>query len=275
MTIWESLSAPFRGKEEMKRLLTAVTIGGSDPTSGAGIQSDIKTFRDFQIQCFSIVTAITSQNCSSVHSVFPLSAEIIRSQMKAIFDDLPVGIVKIGMLCHSEQVSAIVEILSSYPSLRVIADPVLLAKNGTSLWLEKDPSNLIQLLFSRVFLLTPNLIEAERLTGLQLTEKYDIMKALLNLKRMGPANILIKGGHAKGNQCTDYLFDGKETKYFSTPRLATDSVHGTGCMLASAISANLLLGRTLMSSIKISRRYVRKKMKTALSLGKGYLKLMQ
>jgi hydroxymethylpyrimidine/phosphomethylpyrimidine kinase len=258
----------------MKRSCYALTIGGSDPTCGAGIHSDIQTFRDFQVYPFSVSTAITVQNSFGVHKVFPLASTIVALQLENLLNDYPIDVIKIGMVYNNENVATIVHYLKQYPNIPVVLDPVLFSKNNTHLWIEKDLASITKKLFPITYLLTPNLPEAELLSGINIHIKKNAFAALYKLQDMGASNILLKGGHALDHTSTDYLLHGESIHSFRSPRLKIPPVHGTGCMLSSAIAACIAQGKTLEKATQLSKKYLFNKMKRSFAIGNGNLRLM-
>lgn len=219
----------------------ALTIAGSDSGGGAGIQADLKTFSALGVYGASVLTAITAQNTRAVTRVEGVSAAMIRAQVDAVFDDLGIGAVKIGMLGTAEATRAVAEALEGR-AVPLVLDPVMIAKSGDRLIQDDAIDALRELLIPRATILTPNLPEAARLLSRMVaadpTEAEAQGRALCEL---GTGWVLMKGGHAEGPVCTDLLI-GPATRSFSAPRIETGNTHGTGCSLSSAIAAGLAQG---------------------------------
>lgn len=255
------------------RYSVALTIAGSDSCGGAGIQADLKTFSALGVYGASALTAVTAQNTQGVRAVEPVSPSMLRSQLAAVWEDMPVDAVKIGMLGTSESVHIVREALDTYRPPYVVVDPVFLSTSGHVL-LEKDGiTAMVNELFPLTSLLTPNLPEAEYLTGISIHTDEDIKKAAFRLLDMGCAAVLITGGHGKHKEkVDDFLFPtDRKPHCFSAPRVNTLNTHGTGCTLSAAIAGNLALGHALLGAIISSRRYVGRALAagTDIRLGRG------
>lgn len=254
----------------MKSLYQVLSIAGSDCSGGAGIQADLKTFCSHGVYGIAVITAITAQNSRGISQVFPLPEEIVGSQIEAVLSDIRVDGIKIGMLANAPIINVTEEKLLKYQPRNVILDPVLSASDGTLLLEVNALSELKQRLFPIVDLITPNLIEAEILTGLQVNSVSRMKDAAANLYQIGVKAILIKGGHLPGSEKTDILFDGE--KYYEIPSKITihEQVHGTGCALSSAITALLAKGLNLVDAVTVAKKYVSDAMVHALHIGSGY-----
>jgi hydroxymethylpyrimidine/phosphomethylpyrimidine kinase len=248
----------------------ALTIAGSDSGGAAGIQADLKTFSALGVFGASAVTAVTAQNTRAVAAVEPVSPDMVAAQIATVLDDLRVGAVKIGMLACADIVRAVAGVLSGR-SVPIVLDPVMVAKSGDSL-LDRDAvAALAQELRSLATLVTPNLPEAARLLGRDPAATVAAAevqgRAVLDL---GPGAVLMKGGHARGPECTDLLVrPGVDTRPFSAPRLATRNTHGTGCTLSAAITAKLALGCGLEEAVGTGLRFLRDALGSAYPLGAG------
>uniref|UniRef100_UPI00396CEBC9 bifunctional hydroxymethylpyrimidine kinase/phosphomethylpyrimidine kinase n=1 Tax=Paracoccus sp. TaxID=267 RepID=UPI00396CEBC9 len=220
----------------------ALTIAGSDSGGGAGIQADLKTFSALGVYGASVVTALTAQNTLGVARVEAASPEMIRAQIKAVFADLDVAAVKLGMLGGSDSIAAVAQGLAGC-DLPVVLDPVMVAKSGDALLLPDAIDSLRTLLLPRTVLLTPNLPEAARLLDGPVAETEDQMADQgAALREMGAEAVLMKGGHAEGPVCTDLLIMAQGVTRLSASRQATRNTHGTGCTLSAAIAAGLAQG---------------------------------
>lgn len=249
----------------------AMTIAGSDSGGGAGIQADLKTFSALGVYGTSVLTAITAQNTLGVSAIENLSPVIISAQIDAVLSDIAVNAIKIGMVSTTPTIEAIANRLEHWDR-RVVFDPVMVATAGDSLLQPDAIEALRQLLLPRADLLTPNLPEAALLTGQPIAE--DEMQMAVQADRLlslGASAVLIKGGHAKGAMSTDLLFDGNAMQRFSRPRIATSHDHGTGCTLASAITAGLAKGLDLQESVGLAKDYLTAAIAAAetLKVGRG------
>lgn len=246
----------------------ALTIAGSDSGGGAGIQADLKTFSALGVYGASVITALTAQNTHSVTAVHDAPPDMVAAQIEAVFSDLDVGAVKIGMLSSPEIIDAVADGLAGR-DVPVVLDPVMVAKSGDALLQDHAVQALKTRLLPMATVLTPNLPEAARLVGLDRVDGNDqaVAQALLN---MGPSGVLLKGGHAVGDDCTDLLVrrDGPPRR-FTTPRIMTRNTHGTGCTLSSAIAAGLAAGMALDHAIERAHAYLQGAIRAADGLGIG------
>ena len=251
---------------------TALTIAGSDSCGGAGIQADIKTFSALGVYATSVIIAVTAQNTRAVIAVHSLPPEIVAAQIKAVLDDIDVHVVKIGMLANPEIIAAVAEALANFKG-HIVLDPVMVAKSGTALLDETAVSALLLHLVPRADLLTPNLPEAAKLLGHPVANSIEETRSQGRaLCALGAAAVLMKGGHAKGDICTDILVTPKNTWHFEAPRIATRNTHGTGCTLSSAIAAELAKGATILDAVSRAHRWLHGAIAAAdqLNIGKGH-----
>lgn len=247
-----------------------MAIAGSDSSSGAGLQVDIFTLVGLGTFPFVVVTAVTAQNSLGVRIVQPVSPEVVKEQMKAVFADCEVDAVKIGMLGTRENVLVIAELLGEMGSPNVVVDPVFESTDGTPLLETSAIPVFKDLLLPLATIVTPNISEASALAGFPIGSIADMKQAAKEIKALGPQNVLVKGGHLGGDKCIDVLFDGESFFGFSTNRLSGD-VRGTGCLLSSAIAAHLAHERSVRKAIELARGYVIEKIKRAYPLGKARL----
>jgi hydroxymethylpyrimidine/phosphomethylpyrimidine kinase len=235
----------------------ALTIAGSDSGGGAGIQADLKVFAAFDVFGTSAITAVTAQNSMRVAAVHAVPPTMVAAQIEAVFADLPVASVKIGMLGNAEVIAAVAQTLSRRGANRIVLDPVLVATSGMRLLPEEARDALVTLLLPRTLLLTPNLPEAAALTGTPIAKDEATMivqaKALL---AMGPRAVLIKGGHAAGPRSTDLLVDADSVTRFSAQRQSVGEIHGGGCMFSSAVAAGLARGWPLTASVRHAKGFI-------------------
>ncbi len=253
-----------------------LTIAGSDSGGGAGVQADLKTFAAHGGFGMSVITAITAQNTVEVRAVHPVPASLVTAQMEAVFDDIGVDAVKIGMLASSELVSIVAAGLRKYRPRHVVLDPVMISKGGAPLLEDSAVETLIQELLPLATVVTPNLPEAQRLTGLSWTadptkeDRCRLGQKILELARSPDLAVLIKGGHAHGRLVQDLLWWQDEPYEFEHPRIDTTSTHGTGCTLSSAIAARLGHGDELLSAVPAAIDYLQGAIAGARPLGSGH-----
>ena len=226
----------------MYRYPVALTIAGSDSGGGAGIQADIKTFSSLGVFGASAITAITGQNTQGVRGIQAISPEILREQIEAILEDFIVDAVKIGMLHNKDAVKVVSETLSSFQQTSIILDPVMISTSGSKLLEDDAIRTIIDELFPKATLLTPNIPETEYLSGIKINNEADILCAARKLQEKGCNAILIKGGHIPGVETVDRLFINENNPIcLASPTVETFNTHGTGCTLSSAIAAYLAL----------------------------------
>jgi hydroxymethylpyrimidine/phosphomethylpyrimidine kinase len=248
---------------------TALTIAGSDSGGGAGIQADLKTFSAHGVYGMSVITAITAQNTQGVFGVQDITPEMIGKQIDAIFDDLPVNAVKIGMVSIVETILVIAERLKKYQPQNIVLDPVMISKSGYDL-LQPDAQNtLIRELIPLATIVTPNIPEAEHITNSKIATYEEMKVAAKRIVDMGAKYALIKGGHLETDP-VDILFDGNEFFHFESKRIQTKNTHGTGCTLSSSIAANLANGISIELAIEKSKAYITTAIEHALDIGKGH-----
>ena len=251
---------------------TALTIAGSDSGGGAGIQADIKTFSALGVYAASVVTAVTAQNTHTVSAVHSIPPEIVAAQIKAVLDDIEVHAIKIGMLGNAEIILAVAEALTGYKG-PIVLDPVMVAKSGDLLLDENAVSAVLEFLVPRADVLTPNLPEAAKLLGRSMAASDE--EALAQgraLCKFGAASVLMKGGHAPGPICTDFLVTLENHWRYEALRIATRNTHGTGCSLSSAIAAGLAKGSNVQTAVQNGHHWLHGAIVAAdrLSIGKGH-----
>jgi hydroxymethylpyrimidine/phosphomethylpyrimidine kinase len=247
----------------------ALTIAGSDPSGGAGIQADLKTFTVFGVYGMSAVTALTAQNTVAVSGIVPVAGEFVRRQIDAVVTDIGVDAVKTGMLANLEVVSAVVSALREHRIDRLVVDPVMVAQSGASL-LEPAAVNILREdLIPLAMLVTPNAPEAAALLGVNVATVMDLREAAQKLVRLGARAALVTGGHLAGTEAVDVLADGTHIHELRAPRIATPHTHGTGCMLSAAITAGLARGHSLFDAVTAAKRFIGKAVAAGLAIGKG------
>jgi hydroxymethylpyrimidine/phosphomethylpyrimidine kinase len=253
-----------------RRPPSALTIASSDSGGGAGIQADLLTFAAHGIHGTTVLAAGTAQNTREMTAIETFSPRFLRRQLDAVFSDFRPRAVKIGMLFGTPQVRAVAAGLSHWKAFNVVLDPVMVAKSGTRLLSRGALSSLERQLLPLADLVTPNLPEAEVLAGIRVRTEADRRLAAGIIADLGPRAVLIKGGHSRGKEVRDLLFDGHCFTVFAAPRLRTRASHGTGCTLSSAIAANLALGRRLDESVERAIAYVRAGLREGLFPGRGF-----
>lgn len=246
----------------------ALTIAGSDSCAGAGIQADLKTFAALGVYGLSVITAVTAQNTLGVSAVHEIPPEMVGAQLEAIFNDIRVDAVKIGMVANAGIIKIIARYLDRLPSVPVILDPVMVAKSGDSLLAPSAEQALVEYLLPRCTLVTPNIPEASKLTGEKITGKEAMLKAARAIHSMGASNVLVKGGHLSGPP-VDILFDGHDFWEFEGTRIETKNTHGTGCTYSSAIAAFVARGLSLFEAIREAKEYTIRAIQQAFALGQG------
>lgn len=249
----------------MKNVLT---IAGSDSSGGAGIQADLKTFSAHGVFGMSVITAVTAQNTQGVSAVQDILPEIILRQIEAVFEDIQVDAVKIGMASRIETIEAIAEGLKKYNPQIVVLDPVMVSKSGYHLLDPSAKDALIERLIPLATLVTPNIPEAEAIAGIRIRNPQDMEIAARKIFSMGPRQVLIKGGHLD-DAAVDVLFDGTRFKRFTAQRLQMKNTHGTGCTLSSAIASNLARGDGIALAVEKAKSYVTNAIAHGFSIGKG------
>lgn len=235
----------------------ALTIAGSDSSGGAGIQADLKTFAAFGVYGASAITALTAQNTQGVRGIHPVPSDFVTAQLDAVFDDLAVAAVKIGMVAQLATVEAIASALSRRRPKHVVLDPVMVASSGDRLLSADAVESLRARLIPQATLITPNLPEAAALLNEAVaSDEAAITDQGRRLLALGARAVLIKGGHGQGRESIDYLFSGGGILALPAPRLATGNTHGTGCSLSSAIAAGLAKGEALETAVRDAKTWI-------------------
>lgn len=250
-----------------------LSIAGSDPSGGAGIQADLKTFAALGCYGMAAITALTAQNTRGVTAVHVPPAAFLGQQIDAIRADIEVHAVKIGMLATGEIVRVVADRLKPHGARNIVLDPVLVATSGDSLGAPDVVDSMIEHLFPLATVITPNLPEARRLAGVEPGDEGPDAESLARLLRgRGARAVLVKGGHGDSAQAIDVLFDGREVRSFSAPRIDTRNTHGTGCTLSSAIAANLAKGHALGDAVSAAKAYLTAALENSekLNVGKGH-----
>lgn len=243
-------------------------IAGSDSSGGAGIQADLKTAQAFGVYAQTAITAVTVQDTNSVKSVNPVDPEIVRDQIAAALNDIGADAIKIGMLGNGRIATAVADALEG-SDIPLVLDTVLLSSSGTTLLDEEGIHVLKKRLMRRAALVTPNLPEAEVLTGIYPKSEHRLRNAAMVFKMLGANDVLVKGGHGEGDILRDMLWSGGEFFTLEAPRQETRHTHGTGCTLATAIACGLAQGMALKDAVVRAHSYVQDAIRTAPALGAG------
>jgi len=249
-----------------------LTIAGSDSGGGAGIQGDLKTLEAFRVYGLSVVTSITAQNTRGVRHVFDLPAELVIQQLRAVVEDIEIRAVKTGMLSSREIIEAVARALETYHLRPLVVDPVMRAKSGDPLMAPEAERALMEKIIPQATVVTPNIPEAERLTGLRIESEEEMKKAARVIQQMGAEAVLIKGGHLRvGRTAVDILLIGNKFHEFSSERIATPTgVHGTGCAFASGIAAGLAQGHSLVDAVSRAKSYITEAIRRSYRVGLGH-----
>lgn len=256
-------------------MITVLSIAGYDPSGGAGILADIKTFAAFGCYGVAAITSLTFQNTVAVRGASHQDPEVLGSQLQPLLDDFTIAALKTGMLPTPESIGVVAEVISEYKLPHLVVDPVVRSTSGFDLIDDRALQELVRSLLPLAEVVTPNLAEAERLTGLKVSDLAGMRKAAERLHHLcqsessiHPPAILIKGGHLT-EMATDLLYDGHEYHTFHGTRIETRNTHGTGCTLSAAIAARLGQGASLVEAISEAKRYVERSIRSAPGLGDG------
>ncbi len=263
-------------KSKIQRV--CLTIAGLDPSGGAGIVADIKTFTAFGCFATSVIASITFQNTTGVFGAIHQTADSIRRQFEPIIEDFTVSALKTGMLPTREVIEEVTRLVKKNELKNFVVDPVVRSTSGFDLIDDQALKSLVEKLFPLSEVVTPNLPEAERITNLKIEDESDIERAARIMQSFGAKNVLIKGGHLLSSKskvqspktAKDFLFVGDELHIVEAGFIETNATHGTGCTLAAAIAANLALGKSLFEAVEAAKKFVTEAIKTAPNLGKGH-----
>ncbi|MBQ3258693.1 MAG: bifunctional hydroxymethylpyrimidine kinase/phosphomethylpyrimidine kinase [Oscillospiraceae bacterium] len=247
---------------------TALTIAGSDCSGGAGIQADLKTMTMNGVYAMSAITALTAQNTIGVRGIQESTPEFLRQQIDAVFEDIYPDAVKIGMVASTELIHVITERLKYYHAKNIVVDPVMVATSGSALMKNDAVQTLIDELLPLATLVTPNIPEAQVLSGLTIVTKADMIAAAKEIGERYHCAVLLKGGHSV-NDANDLLYANGELIWFEGKRIDNPNTHGTGCTLSSAIASNLAKGYTLSESVRRAKNYISGALSSMLDLGSG------
>ena len=247
---------------------TALSIAGSDCSGGAGIQADIKTMIMHGVYAMSVITALTAQNTTGVKAIQESTADFLKQQLDSVFEDICPDAVKIGMVASGELIRVIADRLKYYDAKNVVVDPVMVASAGSSLMKQNAVQALTEELLPLATLVTPNIPEAQVLTGITIESKEDMITAAKQIGKRFRCAVLLKGGHSI-NDANDLLYTNGELTWFEGKRIENPNTHGTGCTLSSAIASNLAKGYDLQTSIGLAKDYISGALAAMLDLGKG------
>jgi hydroxymethylpyrimidine/phosphomethylpyrimidine kinase len=252
----------------MKKVLT---IAGSDSGGGAGIQADLKTFQELEVFGMSALTAVTAQNTLGVQAVFPMTVEAVSKQIESIGEDIGTDALKTGMLFNAEIIKAVSEKIQYYNWKNVVVDPVMIAKGGASLLQIEAISAMKHYLLPLAMVITPNIPEAEILTGIQIRTDEGKREAAKRLYDLGVKNVVVKGGHDENqNESVDLLYDGYSFTTFTCQRVLTKNTHGTGCTFSAAVTAELAKGLPVNEAVSKAKNFIQAAIEDQLQIGQGH-----
>ena len=248
----------------------ALTVAGSDSSGGAGIQADLKTFQALGVYGMSAITAVTVQDTRKVYAIQEINPDLVHDQIIRLFEDIKIDAVKIGMVSSISLIDAIAAALGKVSLPPVVLDPVMISKGGHALLRDDARQALVQKLFPLAEVVTPNIHEAEVLTGATIETQAAMESAAKKIIGLGAAKVVVKGGHMETRQATDILYDGSDFRRLGRRRVATTNTHGTGCTFSSAIAAHLARGYDFMQSVEHAKAYISGAIAQALNIGKGH-----
>ena len=259
----------------IKKNPICLSIAGIDPSGGAGTLADIKTFTAFGCIGAAVIASITFQNTTKVFGVSNQSAETVRNQIQPILDDFEIDALKTGMLPTKEVIDEVAELVGNNKLKNFVVDPVVRSTSGYDLIDDEALKSLIGKLFPLSIVVTPNIPEAERISGMEIENEEDLKKAGKIIQGLGAKNVLLKGGHFPNTESVmltakDYLFTENDLVVFEGEYYETDATHGTGCTLSAAIAANLAFGKTLIEAVEISKKFVNEAIRTSPNIGNGF-----
>lgn len=255
----------------IEKIPRALTIAGSDSGGGAGIQADLKTFTSHRVYGLSVLTSVTSQNTLGVYGIHDISPVFVENQIDAVANDIGFDAVKLGMLSNAAIAKSVAVKLKKYRAENLVIDPVMAAKDGSTLLKESAVEVYREYLFPQAAVVTPNIREAEILLGEQISTPDDMKNASEEIIKYGCGAVLMKGGHLENKfKAVDILYDGKNFREFSTERIKTENTHGTGCTYSAAICANLAKGLSLVESVSLAKEYITNAIKNSFRIGRGH-----
>lgn len=250
----------------MKKVLS---IAGSDPSGGAGIQADIKTITAHKHYAMAVIVSLTAQNTTAVSGVLNCSPEFVEAQIDSVLSDITPDAIKLGMLSNADIMRSVAKMLKKYNCTNIILDPVMVATTGGRLMDESALEVYTKELFNLASVVTPNLPEASALSGMEINNMDDMKAAAIKISNYGCKSVLIKGGHLREDAAVDLLYENGEFGQFCVPKVDTNNTHGTGCTLSSAIACNIASGLSINQSVKNAKEYVTNALKGGLVIGHG------
>ena len=256
-------------KNKSTKIRKAITIAGSDSGAGAGIQADLKTFAALGVYGTSAITAITAQNTVGVTQVLALSPKLVGAQIDAVIGDIGAHALKTGMLANAAIIDMVAKKIREHRVKNIVVDPVMVATSGDLLIQKNAVAALRSKLIPLAAVVTPNIPEAEELTGMKLRTPEDTREAARQIIKMGAKTVVIKGGHLKG-PAVDILYDGKKFTTLNAPRIRTKNTHGTGCTFSAAIAAYRARGETVESAVVAAKKFITAAIKASFSIGAGH-----
>jgi hydroxymethylpyrimidine/phosphomethylpyrimidine kinase len=245
----------------------ALTIAGSDPSGGAGIQADLKTFHQFGVYGMSVITLLTVQNTQRVDAVEVMPPDLVRRQLEAVLEDIPPQAAKTGALGSSGVIEVVAACAARF-EFPLVVDPVMISKHGAPLMDPEARDTLARHLLPRAFLVTPNLHEAAALAGFAVADPGDMERAARAIAALGPEAVLVKGGHLPG-EAVDVLYYQGAIRHFTAPRVESRGTHGTGCTYSAAVAAGLAKGCDLGAAVEIAKSFITRAIESSPGLGKG------
>jgi len=251
----------------------ALTIAGSDSGGGAGVQIDLKTFNAIGVFGASVITSLTTQNTLGVQGIYDCPSEFVERQLESVFSDLNVLFTKTGMLSSNEIITTVVDRLKFEVSRNlkgIVVDPVMRSKHGSPLLKEDAIDNVIRNLIPITYIMTPNIPEAELLTGIRIKSLRDMEKAANEIHKMGTKIVVVKGGHLEGDYAIDLVYDGNQITMLKEKKAFNGDVHGTGCCFSASITAYLTKGESPINAIRKAKKFVSKSIKRGVYIGNGF-----
>jgi hydroxymethylpyrimidine/phosphomethylpyrimidine kinase len=249
----------------MKNVLS---IAGSDPSGGAGFQADLKTMCALGVYGMTVITAVVAQNTQGVYRIEEVDSGMVAAQIEAVYTDIRVDAVKIGMVSNKEIIGTIRECLVRFNAKNIVIDPVMVAKSGDPL-LRPEAEEAVREFSAMADILTPNIPEAEILSGMSIQSKDDMLHAAKKIAAMGAKSVLVKGGHRIGSDAEDLFYSGGTAVWLPAKRIETRHTHGTGCTLSSAIACRLALGDSPEEAVRAAKGYITQAIADAYAVGKG------
>lgn len=247
----------------------ALTVAGSDPTGGAGIQADLKTFATLKVHGAAVVASLTIQNTQGIQEVVKIPPDLLRKQITTLLDDMKIHAVKTGMLLDGESIEIVGELLKKYRLVQYVLDPIVRSSTGFPILKKDDVELLKKTLLPLARVVTPNLKEAEALTGLSVRTEKEMERAGMEIHAMGPRYVLIKGGHLEGDDALDLLVGESGIQRFRKARIRGRRLHGTGCVLSAAITAGLAVGLNVPQAVRKAKAFVHKAIRSSVTAGHG------